>query len=980
MRPFDSYLHQPEEKLVRPLMTAATLGPQETAQVVTRAKRWVEYLRSHQPPAVEGLLQDVGLSSPAGLALMGLAEALLRIPDDATINALIEDKLGPSLGGAAELEAKRLISRIAEFGLGMSHKILASDNILGEGLKTASLPFMRMALRRIVRRMGTNFIIGEDVHDAFANAADWAKRGHLMHYDMLGEGARTMADADRHYSRYQQLIDALKPFSSNMYDNAGVSIKLTAMHPRFEELQHDRVMSEVLPRVRDLCERAARANIVLCIDAEEADRFEITLDIIEKLALDEKLKSWGGLGFALQAYQTRARPAIDWFADLAKRRGNKLTLRLVKGAYWDTEIKRSQERGLDQYPVFTRKASTDCSYIAIAREMLAHRDLIYPQFASHNALTHATITQLATPDGSYEIQRLQGMGSVLFDAIKQEFPNLRTRIYAPVGEYEDLLTYLVRRLLENGANSNFVHQLADPLVPIDRLLKPPVEKLQSYSSIAHPNVPLPKDMFKDRDNSKGWEIAERGVQKDINAALANPPAVALPQTDIDAAFRAAGKANWRDVPVADRAAVLNKAADLMEKDWLNLTSLIVDEGKRTVNDALSEIREAVDFCRYYAVEAQKLMRGDALPGPAGETNRLQYHARGTFVCISPWNFPLAIFAGQIVAALVTGNSVIAKPAEQTPKLGAYTVELLHKAGIPKDALHIVIGDGKVGAQLTAHKDLAGVAFTGSIDAAHSINRALAAKNGPIVPLIAETGGVNALIVDSSALLEQVTDDVLMSGFRSAGQRCSALRVLFVQDDMADKLKTMISGCMQELVVGDPHNLKTDIGPVIDDEAATNLRRYLADKKANIVAQTETPAGGTYIPPTLIELKSLSELPGEVFGPIVHLIRYKRDQLDKVIADINATGFGLTFGLHTRIMSRVDYIVKNIHAGNIYVNRSVIGAVVGVQPFGGEGLSGTGPKAGGPNYLRRFVAEKTVTINTTASGGNVALLTGVTEDA
>jgi RHH-type proline utilization regulon transcriptional repressor/proline dehydrogenase/delta 1-pyrroline-5-carboxylate dehydrogenase len=981
MRPFDSYLHQPEDDIVRPLTEAATLAPTDAEQATARAVRWVEYIRANPPPAIEGLLQDIGLASPAGLALMGLAEALLRIPDDATVNVLIEDKLGPSLG-AHELEAKRLISRVAEFGLGISHRLLSGDNVLEEKLKQASLPFMRLALRRIVRRMGHNFIIGEGVQDAFMNAADWANRGHLMHYDMLGEGARTMADADRHFARYQQLIDALQVQNQNragtaMADNPGVSIKLTALHPRFDELQHARVMAEVLPRVRDLCLRAAKANIVLCIDAEEADRFELTLDIIEALALDPQLKDWAGLGFALQAYQTRARAAVDWFADLARRRGNKMTLRLVKGAYWDTEIKRGQERGLDAFPVFTRKASTDCSYIAIAREMLRHRDLIYPQFASHNALTHATITQLAPPDGSYEIQRLQGMGSVLFDAIKKDFPNLRTRIYAPVGEYEDLLTYLVRRLLENGANSNFVHQLANPALPVAALLRQPPEKLRAVGSIAHPNVTLPAAMFANRRNAQGWEVAERTVQQKIISAIATPPTVALPVTSVDDAFSAVRASRWPDTTAHHRAAIITKAAAMLEAEWLPALSLIVDEGKRTVNDAISEIREAVDFCRYYAVEAERLMAEESLPGPAGESNKLLHHPRGTFVCISPWNFPLAIFMGQVVAALVTGNTVVAKPAEQTPRLGVWAVALLHRAGVPLDALQCVLGDGAVGAALVAHARTSGVAFTGSFIAAKSIQRALAMKDGPIAPLIAETGGINAMIVDSSALLEQVTDDVLTSGFRSAGQRCSALRVLFVQDDIADKLQTMIAGAMQELVLGDPKNLATDIGPVIDTDAAAALRAHIG--KSKVLAQTYAPAGECFIPPTLVALNSLAELPEEVFGPIVHIIRYKRDELDQVIRQINDTGYGLTFGLHTRIMTRAQHVAHAIRAGNVYVNRSMIGAVVGVQPFGGEGLSGTGPKAGGPAYLRRFVTEQTITINTTASGGNVALLTNVGED-
>lgn len=982
-RPFDALLHMTEADIVRPLLTEAELGPEQREQIAQKATDWINYIRTTEPPAMEGLLQDVGLMTPAGLALMGLAEALLRVPDDATVNALIEDKLGDGLADY-EIEASRLLAKLADVGLGLSQKILSADNVLEKLLKHATLPVMRAVLRRIIRRMGNNFIIGEDVPKAFANAASWAARGYLMHYDMLGEGARTMADADRYYARYQQVITALRPHATKgLFDNPGVSIKLSALHPRFEELQRHRVMQELLPRVRQLCMAALESNIALVIDAEEADRYELTLDVIEAMALDPALKNWAGLGFALQAYGVRARATVDWFIDLARRRGTKVTLRLVKGAYWDTEIKRGQERGLDTYPVFTRKANTDVSYIACARAMLAARDVIYPQFASHNALTQATITTLAEPDGSYEIQRLQGMGSVLFDAVKETYPKLKMRIYAPVGEYEDLLTYLVRRLLENGANSNFVHLLADKKTPVAKLLQQPVDKVKQASSIAHPGVPLPIAMLGKRQNSKGWEIAERGVQDEIARALAKPSRFELPKTKIDDdLFKRAANSDWATESVSTRADVIRKAASLMEAEWCTLTALIVSEGKRTVNDALAEIREAVDFCRYYADEAESLQgKPKRLPGPAGETNELYYAPRGTFVCISPWNFPLAIFAGQTVAGLVVGNSVITKPAEQTPRTGAYVVDLLHRAGVPHDALQLAIGDGAIGAALVAHSNVAGVCFTGSIAAAKSISRALAAKDGPIVPLIAETGGINGLIVDSSALLEQVCDDVLTSGFRSAGQRCSALRVLFVQDEVADKLIAMLRGAMAELRVGDPADLATDIGPIIDEEAHARLQQHLKrmQSEATILAETPTPATGNYIPPTLVELKSLDQLPEEIFGPIVHLIRFKQKDLLAVVDRINATGYGLTFGLHTRMLSRARQVFARATAGNVYVNRSIIGAVVGVQPFGGSGLSGTGPKAGGPDYLHRFVHERTLTINTTASGGNVALLAGIGDD-
>lgn len=984
-RPFDALLHMPEAGIVRPLLAEADLSPAERERVAQKATHWINHIRTAEPPAMEALLQDIGLMTPAGLALMGLAEALLRIPDDATVNALIEDKLGDGLADY-EIEASRLLAKLADVGLGLSQRILTADNVLEKLLKHASLPVMRAILRRIIRRMGNNFIIGEDVARAFTMAASWAARGYLMHYDMLGEGARTMADADRYYERYHQLIVALKNQATKplLFDNPGVSIKLSALHPRFEETQRQRVMQELYPRARALCMAAMESNIALVIDAEEADRYELTLDIIEALALDPALKHWAGLGFALQAYGVRARPTVDWFIDLARRRGTKVTLRLVKGAYWDTEIKRGQERGLDAYPVFTRKANTDVSYIACAKAMLAARDVIYPQFASHNALTQATITTLAEPDGSYEIQRLQGMGSVLFDAIKATHPQLKTRIYAPVGEYEDLLTYLVRRLLENGANSNFVHQLADKKTPVASLLRQPVDKVKLADSIAHPCVPLPVAMLGKRQNSKGWDTAERGVQHMIAAALAKPPRFDLPKTVVDEALfaRVAGS-DWHSETPHHRAAVMRQAASLMEAEWGALTSLIVSEGKRTVNDALSEIREAVDFCRYYADEAEALQgRPKRLPGPAGETNELHYYPRGTFVCISPWNFPLAIFAGQTVAALVVGNSVITKPAEQTPRTGAYVVDVLHRAGVPKNALQLVLGDGDVGAKLVAHASVAGVCFTGSIGAAKSISRTLAAKDGPIVPLIAETGGINGLIVDSSALLEQVCDDVLTSGFRSAGQRCSALRVLFVQDDVADKLVTMLRGAMAELKVGDPADLATDVGPIIDEEAHARLQQHLKRmyREANILAEAAAPSAGNFIAPTLIELKSIDQMPDEVFGPIVHIIRYKAKDLYAVIEQINATGYGLTFGLHTRMVSRARAVFAKAAAGNVYVNRSIIGAVVGVQPFGGSGLSGTGPKAGGPDYLHRFVHERTLTINTTASGGNVALLAGIGDDA
>jgi RHH-type proline utilization regulon transcriptional repressor/proline dehydrogenase/delta 1-pyrroline-5-carboxylate dehydrogenase len=861
--------------------------------------------------------------------------------------------------------------------------------------------------------MGSHFVLGETIEAALARAQPHSAGTARYSFDMLGEGARTAADAERYFDSYASAIEAIGRTANHrpLPDRPGISVKLSALHPRFEAVSRERVMKELVPRLIDLARRAKAYDLNFTVDAEEADRLELSLDVIGAAFSDASLKGWDGFGLAIQAYQKRAGAVIGYSDDLARALSQRLMVRLVKGAYWDSEIKRAQERGLDDYPVFTRKAMTDLNYIACAQQLLALRPRLFPQFATHNALTVATVLELAGGESGFEFQRLHGMGEALYEELSEDRPKLAYRTYAPVGSHRDLLAYLVRRLLENGANSSFVAVAADDSVPVVTLLRRPAEIIGRADNARHPNIRLPRDLFyPQRQNSRGIEFGERAALDELVSATAaeTAPVAAAPlingetrtgaarqlvspidQTtlagsvieatpeqanDAIAAARA-GFASWSRTPAETRAEILEKAADLLEQRRAHFIALLQREGGKTLDDALSEVREAADFCRYYAAEVRKVfVTGETMPGPTGESNMLQLRGRGVFIAISPWNSPLAIFTGQVTAALMAGNTVVAKPAEQTPLIAAEAIRLLHEAGVPASALHLVPGDGTIGAALTAHRDVGGVVFTGSTEVARAINRTLAAKDGPIVPLIAETGGINAMIVDATALPEQVADDVVMSAFRSAGQRCSALRLLFVQDDVADRMIEMIAGAARELAIGDPRDPATHVGPVIDTEAKQRLESHIArmKKEARVHFAASGP-DGNYVAPHIFELSGADQLTEEVFGPVLHVVRYPADRLDRVLQSIEGSGYGLTLGIHSRIDDTVEEVIDRLSIGNVYVNRNMIGAVVGVQPFGGHGLSGTGPKAGGPHYLARFTTEQTVTINTAAAGGNAALM-------
>ncbi|MES2939762.1 MAG: L-glutamate gamma-semialdehyde dehydrogenase [Pseudomonadota bacterium] len=969
-------------------------GALDWAAAAQTAAPWVQAVRRHPPPfwAMESLLKEYPISSAEGLALMRLAEALLRVPDAETAIALTADQLS-----RADFEgtADSTLARLSHSAIALSKKFLP-DGREDPGLlvRLGSRTVVAAALRA-VQLLGRQFVLGQDIGAAMDEADAARKRqAHLrFSYDMLGEGARTAHDAERYLLHYQRAIEAIAGRARTdrpVEQNDGISIKLSALHPRYEALQHERVMAELVPRVWGLCEQAARANINLTIDAEEVDRLELSLEVFEALAarVAAQHPQWQGFGLALQAYQTRALELIAHVAQIARRYKLRLMCRLVKGAYWDAEIKRAQELGLPHYPVFTHKHHTDVSYLACARALLDAQDAIFPQFATHNAGTIAAILQMAQRTGAkFELQRLHGMGEGIYREVLKN-PLISCRVYAPVGQHRDLLAYLVRRLLENGANSSFVHQLADESVGMDELLISPLHLRPE------PSLPLPADLYgPSRSNSAGLDLTDPAQSAPLQQALAATavPVVALfdPAGVPQAVDRAvAAHATWTRIPVATRAAVLRRAADAMEARMPALCAVLVKEAAKTWGDCVAEVREAVDFLRYYAVDAERVMQPIALPGVhngavlgvTGETNMLRLTSRGAWVCISPWNFPLAIFAGQVAAALATGNTVLAKPAEQTPAIAQMAVELLHEAGVPRDALQLLHGAGEtVGAALVAEPRIAGVVFTGSTQVAKIIQRALAAKDGPIVPLIAETGGINAMLVDSTALPEQVADAVMQSAFRSAGQRCSALRLLCVHEGIADGVIEMIRGAATELVTGDPALWSTDVGPVIDDEAYEGLTRHVQRLHAQarpLLPQGEFLPSSRLIPPQAFEVDSIADVKQEIFGPVLHIVRWGSGALaspQAVIDAVNALGYGLTLGIQTRIDSRAEVLAERARIGNIYVNRNMIGAVVGVQPFGGEGLSGTGPKAGGPHYLYRFCAEQTVTINTTAAGGNVALL-------
>jgi RHH-type proline utilization regulon transcriptional repressor/proline dehydrogenase/delta 1-pyrroline-5-carboxylate dehydrogenase len=1016
--PFSAPYAPDDRVLAAPLLKAARLPPATEARIDRTARRLIRAIRAEHGGVggVEDMLREFALSTKEGLALMVLAEALLRVPDAATAERFIEDKLEQGDFAHHHTKSSALAVNASVWALGLSAAVIqpgeTPQGTIGKMVKRIGLPAVRIATRQAMRLMGNHFVLGETIEAALARAQSGDVHAERYSFDMLGEGARTATDARRYYDSYAHAIDTIGRTAGNrpLPDRPGISVKLSALHPRYEATSHARVMKELVPQLVALAQQAKGFDLNLTVDAEEADRLELSLDVIAAALADTSLAGWDGFGLAVQGYQKRASAVIAYADELARGANRRLMVRLVKGAYWDTEIKRGQERGLDGYPVFTRKAMTDLNYVACARQLLS-LDRIFPQFATHNALTVATIIELAG-NGVYEFQRLHGMGDELYEQLREDHPELACRTYAPVGSHRDLLAYLVRRLLENGANSSFVAIAADSSVPVERLLRRPADMIGSAEKANHPKLPLPRDLYQPwRLNSKGIEFGERAALEKLLADVAaeTGKTAAAPLVDgkalsgsardlispidgttvigtvieatreqAESAVGAAkaGFATWSAKPADDRAHALDRTAELLEQRKARFIALLQREGGKTLDDALSEVREAIDFCRYYAAEGRKLFGADQpLPGPTGESNALRLRGRGVIAAISPWNFPLAIFSGQVVAALMAGNAVVAKPAEQTPLIASEAVKLLHEAGIDQSALHLIPGDGEVGAALVAHADIAGVVFTGSTDVAQKINRALAAKDGAIVPLIAETGGINAMVVDATALPEQVADDVCTSAFRSAGQRCSALRLLLVQDDVADRMIEMIAGSARELVVGDPREIATHVGPVIDVEAKERLDAHIARMKgsARVHYAGGTPATGNFVAPHIFELKRATELTEEVFGPVLHVVRYPASGLAGVIEQIARSGYGLTLGIHSRIDETVDEIVARLAVGNIYVNRNMIGAVVGVQPFGGHGLSGTGPKAGGPHYLPRFATEQTITVNTAAAGGNAALM-------
>ncbi|WP_322513972.1 bifunctional proline dehydrogenase/L-glutamate gamma-semialdehyde dehydrogenase PutA [Rhodopseudomonas palustris] len=989
---FDAAYAPDDATLAASLIASMPRDPARDARIDATATGLIAAIRAgdHSLGSVEAMLREYALSTREGLALMVLAEALLRVPDSATADAFIEDRLGQGDFAHHRIKSDALLVNASAWALGLSARVVQAGDTpqgtLAALAKRIGAPAVRAATRQAMRLLGNHFVLGETIGDALARAQVHASEGVRYSYDMLGEGARTQADAERYFAAYAQAIEAIGRAAGNarLPARPGISVKLSALHPRFEAVSRDRVLRELTPRLIDLARKAKDHDLAFTIDAEEADRLELSLELFAACLADPSLAGWDGYGLAVQAYQKRAAAVIDHVDALAQRFDRRLMLRLVKGAYWDSEIKRAQERGLPDYPVFTRKAMTDLNYQHCADKLLRLRPRIFPQFASHNALTVATVHELAGGSDGYEFQRLHGMGEALYARLRAEHPELRCRIYAPVGGHRDLLAYLVRRLLENGANSSFVAQAGDDTVPVAELLRRPEAIIGTPDNPRHPNIPLPRDLFSpQRQNSRGIEFGDRAALQrlvsEIDAARRPLPRV-TPTTPEDAAAAIAaargGFADWSRTPADARAAALERAAELLEQRRASFIALLQDEAGKTLDDCISEVREAIDYCRYYAAEGRRLFGdGIALPGPTGESNTLRLRGRGVFVAISPWNFPLAIFLGQVTAALMASNAVVAKPAEQTPAIADAAVRLLHESGVPRDALQLVQGDGATGAALVAHRDVAGVVFTGSTEVARAINRALAAKDGPIVPLIAETGGINTMIVDATALPEQVADDVVASAFRSAGQRCSALRLLFVQDDVADRMIEIIAGSARELKLGDPRDPATHVGPVIDAEAKAKLDTHVAkiSREATPHFAGTVPTQGNYVAPHIFELRDASHLTEEVFGPILHVVRYKASDLDDVLATIARSGYALTLGVQSRIDDTVARIVDRLAIGNVYVNRNIIGAVVGAQPFGGSGLSGTGPKAGGPHYLPRFALEQTVSINTAAAGGNAALL-------
>jgi RHH-type transcriptional regulator, proline utilization regulon repressor / proline dehydrogenase / delta 1-pyrroline-5-carboxylate dehydrogenase len=1016
-----------EEHLVTHLLENIKLTTEQKQAIRQQAYGLIEGVRQHKLKtlSVENFLQTYDLSSQEGLALMCLAEALLRVPDSQTQTLLIRDKIGSIEWGDTLSKSDTFFSKLTSLGLATTDALLnwgfnqkgffGALSSLGRKL---SEPVIRQSIGQAMKLLGHQFVMGETIDDALKRAQSAERKGYRHSYDMLGEGAKTMVDAHHYFETYLQAIQRVAGYknTSDIFGQPSVSIKLSALHPRYELAQKHRIHQELLPKLIELTRTAKDQGIGLTIDAEESERLDLSLEIIKSIAEDPKLKGWDGFGLAVQAYQKRGHAVIDWIAELGAQLNRRFCVRLVKGAYWDSEIKKTQERGLVDYPVFTRKVYTDISYQACAQKMFAASQFIYPQFATHNAYTLATILELAhAGKHSFEFQRLHGMGEALYEQIVSH--DVPCRVYAPVGKHKDLLAYLVRRLLENGANTSFVNKIYDQTIPIESMITDPAEEALSYSCHSHPKVPLPKHMFQPtRFNSEGYDLMDQAkltaLQHTLQEVSATFPHVIHPilsnqihterevsklfdpanpshlisecalasLPEITAALTTASEyyEQWNQTSVETRAKQLEDLADHLEQQFTTFMSYLVYESGKTLPDANAEVREAIDFCRYYAHQA-RIHQGKPLPlpGPTGEINEMTLHGRGVFVCISPWNFPLAIFLGQVAAALVSGNCVIAKPAQQTPLVAYHVCRLAHQVGIPVAALQFLPAKGSLlGQYLLPDHRVSGVAFTGSTEIAWQINQTLAQRQTAIAPLIAETGGINAMIVDSTALPEQVVNDVITSAFQSAGQRCSALRLLFIQEEVADRIIEMLIGAMAELRVGHPSLIACDIGPVIDAKAQKELLDHINSLKSTANLLFEVPLNaktGYFIAPQAWEIPHASELTKEVFGPILHIVRFPSGTIPEVMAQINAKGYGLTLGLHSRVEATITLVRNLCKSGNFYVNRSMIGAVVGVQPFGGEGLSGTGPKAGGPYYLPRFCTEHTFTQDTTAAGGNATLL-------
>jgi RHH-type transcriptional regulator, proline utilization regulon repressor / proline dehydrogenase / delta 1-pyrroline-5-carboxylate dehydrogenase len=1018
-----------ETELIRRLLAQVGLEPAQREQISQQAVDLVKSVRerSRDAGAMEAFMREYDLSSEEGVTLMCLAEALLRIPDNDTAEKLISDKLSEADWESHLGKSSSLFVNASTWGLMLTGKLVRVSetgkrdigSTLARLANKSGEPVVRLAIRQAMRIMGHQYVMGRNIKSAIERSRKKDNRDFRYSFDMLGEAALTSRDAARYCQAYKDAIQSIGKSHSDgdVFSAPSISVKLSALHPRYEHAQEQRVLAELVPILLELARLARDHGIALTVDAEEAERLLLSLRVFEQVLSDPSLRGWDGLGLALQAYQLRAFSAIDWLAERARASGHRIPIRLVKGAYWDTEIKYAQVEGLPGYPVFTRKANTDLSYLACARKLLSMPEQFYPQFATHNAHTIAAIAHLAGQSRDYEYQRLHGMGKELYEEVLENDQfNGACRVYAPVGNHKDLLPYLVRRLLENGANTSFVNRIVDEKLPPEEVVTDPISQIEAVTEIPHPKIPRPVHLYGDaRRNSAGINFAQQPATEALRAAMTESGSGTWQAGPLGQGSRAVdqvveiispadsdelvGQVRWTDTAciedvvgralsaqtawdkrgAAERADILDQVADLLETHRAELMALCTREAGKSLKDGIAEVREAADFCRYYAAQARAHMaEPTTLTGPTGEHNQISLHGRGVLVCISPWNFPLAIFIGQVSAALVAGNSVIAKPAEQTPLIAQRAVELMHQAGVPDDVLHCLPGSGEVGAALTRDPRIAGVVFTGSTETARRINRALAERDTALATLIAETGGQNAMIVDSSALPEQVVRDVIQSAFLSAGQRCSALRILCIQSDIADHVLEMLAGAMAEIRVGHPGALANDVGPVIDASQLEMLNNHVErmEREARLIKRVELPADlapGHWFAPAAFEIDSIEQLEGEVFGPVLHVVRYQSRELDRLIEQINATGFGLTLGVHSRIDRVQDHIASRVKVGNAYINRNMTGAVVGVQPFGGEGLSGTGPKAGGPHYLHRLCTERTLTVNTAAVGGNASLL-------